>query len=138
MFGRLSAKGVPLAALLISSAGMFAALGLNLLYKETTFVYMIGAAFFGGLFVWMMIFVTHFLYRRRAPRGALRFAPPGPWSSIVGLAALAAVMVSTWWVHGFRITLEAGIPWLVFISLCYFAWTLSGRAATRTGQDARE
>jgi AAT family amino acid transporter len=122
MFGRLSKQGVPLAALLVSSAGMFAALVLNLYYNETTYVYMIGAAFFGGLFVWMMIFVTHLMFRRRAPEGSLRFAPAGPWSSLVGLAALTAVMVSTWWVPGFRITLKAGLPWLAFISLCYFAW----------------
>jgi amino acid transporter, AAT family len=129
IFGRLSKQGVPLAALLVSSAGMFAALVLNLYYNETTYVYMIGAAFFGGLFVWMMIFVTHLMFRRRAPQGSLRFAPAGPWSSLVGFAALTAVMVSTWWVPGFRITLKAGLPWLAFISLCYFAW--AGRQAGR-------
>ncbi|HLW98680.1 MAG TPA: amino acid permease [Candidatus Acidoferrales bacterium] len=129
IFGRLSRQGVPLAALLVSSAGMFAALGLNVYYQETAYVYMIGAAFFGGLFVWMMIFVTHLMFRRGAPQGARRFAPAGPWSSLVGLAALTAVMVSTWWVPGFRITLESGLPWLAFISLCYFAW--AGRQAGR-------
>src|SRR5450759_1432599 len=59
---------------------------------------------------------------RSAPVGALRFAPPGPWSSLLGLAALTAVLISTWWVPGLRITLQAGIPWLAFITLCYFAW----------------
>ena len=88
---------------------------------------MLGAAFFGGLFVWMMIFVTHLAFRRRyrgAAGGAAppRFAPPGPWSSLAGLAALTAVLVSTWWIPGMRITLSAGLPWLVFISLCYVFW----------------
>jgi L-asparagine transporter-like permease len=122
IFGRLSRNGVPLSALLISSVGMFAALLLDKWFHETAYVYMLGSAFFGGLFVWMMIFVTHLIFRRRAPVGALRFAPPGPWSSLVGLAALTAVLVSTWWVPGLRITLQAGIPWLAFITLCYFAW----------------
>ncbi len=67
---------------------------------ETAYVYMLGSAFFGGLFVWMMIFITHIIFRRRAPVGALRFAPPGPWSSLLGLAALTAVLISTWWVPG--------------------------------------
>ncbi len=121
-FGKLTQKGVPLAALLVSSAGMALALLLNLYYSATAFVYMIGAAFFGGLFVWIMIMVTHLAFRRRAPEGAVRFAPRGPWSTLVGLAALVAVMISTWWVPGFRITLAAGLPWLAFISLCYVAW----------------
>jgi L-asparagine transporter-like permease len=122
VFGKLTQKGVPLAALLVSSAGMGLALLLNLYYSATAFVYMIGAAFFGGLFVWIMIMVTHFAFRRHAPEGAARFAPRGPWSTIIGLSALVAVMISTWWVPGFRITLEAGLPWLAFISLCYVAW----------------
>lgn len=122
IFGRLTKQGVPLAALLISSAGMFAALLLNKLFNEAAYVYMLGSAFFGGLFVWMMIFVTHLVFRTRGPAGARRFAPPGPWSSLIGLAALTAVLVSTWWVPGLRITLEGGLPWLAFISLCYFAW----------------
>jgi L-asparagine transporter-like permease len=122
-FGKLTRKGVPLAALLVSSAGMGLALLLNLYYSATAFVYMIGAAFFGGLFVWIMIMVTHLRFRRHAPEGAARFAPRGPWSTLIGLAALIGVMISTWWVPGFRITLWAGLPWLAFISLCYFAWT---------------
>jgi AAT family amino acid transporter len=129
IFGRLTRQGVPLAALLISSAGMFAALVLELRYSSSAFLYMLGAAFFGGLFVWMMIFVTHLSFRAHGPKGAKRFAPPGPASSLIGLAALTAVLVSTWWVPGLRITLEAGIPWLAFVTLCYFAWARRNRTS---------
>jgi L-asparagine transporter-like permease len=130
--GRLSRQGTPVAALAVSSGGMVAALLLDLRYRETAYLYMLGAAFFGGLFVWMMIFVTHLAFRRHY-RGAvngfapLRFAPRGPWSSLGGLLALAAVLVSTWWIPGMRITLVAGLPWLVFISLCYLLWVIMRR-----------
>ncbi len=35
---------------------------------------------------------------------------------------MLAIIVSTWWVEGMRVTLESGIPWLVVLSLCYFVW----------------
>lgn len=155
--GRLSRRGTPVAALGVSSAGMVAALVLNLRYRETAYLYMLGAAFFGGLFVWMMIFLTHLAFRRHhahraAPARAasfdaahdkndapanpvpLRFAPRGPWSSLGGFIALTAVLVSTWWVPGMRITLVAGLPWLVFISLCYLLW--SARRGSRPRRPA--
>jgi AAT family amino acid transporter len=123
--GRLSARGTPVAALLTSSIGMFAALFVDHWFHARAYVYMLGSAFLGGIFVWQMIFVTHLLFRRRTARWVkppLRVAPRGPWSSTFGLTGLTAVLISTWWVPGLRITLEAGVPWLVFISLCYLVW----------------
>jgi AAT family amino acid transporter len=134
--GRLNSHGVPLAALLASSIGMVTALVLDLRFAETAYLYMLGAAFFGGLFVWMMIFLTHLAFRRRqggATALLVRFAPRGPWSSLAGFGALAAVLISTWWIPGMRITLEAGLPWLAFISLCYLVWTRA-RAAKSAGE----
>jgi AAT family amino acid transporter len=123
--GRLNKRGMPVAAVLASSVGMAAALVLSHLFKNTAFVFMIGVAFFGGPFVWIMTLLTHLAFRRttsRAQKNILRFAPPGPWSSLFGLVALLAVLISTWWVPSFHITLLAGPPWLLFITLCYFAW----------------
>jgi L-asparagine transporter-like permease len=125
VLGRLSKRGTPVVALLVSSVGMIAAGIMNVLFQETAYVYMIGAALMGGIFVWQIIFVTHLMFRRRTanwPNPPRRFAPRGPWSSLFGLTALTAVLLSTWWVPGFRITLVAGVPWLAFISLCYFVW----------------
>ena len=31
-------------------------------------------------------------------------------------------MVSTWWIPGLRVTLLAGLPWLVLLTVCYFVW----------------
>jgi AAT family amino acid transporter len=123
--GRLSKRGTPVVALLVSSAGMFAALFMDHWFHATAYVYMLGSAFLGGIFVWQMIFVTHLAFRRRTAKWEkppMRFAPRGPWSSLFGLAGLTAVLISTWWVPGLRITLIAGVPWLVFISLCYLVW----------------
>ncbi len=128
--GRLSARGTPVAALLVSSAGMVAALFLEHWFKATAYVYMLGAAFFGGIFVWLMIFVTHLAFRQRSaklPQPPMRIAPRGPWTSLFGFLALGAVLASTWWVPELRITLTAGFPWLVFITVCYWAWSRAKR-----------
>src|SRR5437868_11724097 len=96
--GRLSKRGSPVIALLASSGGMFAALFLEHWFQGTAYLYMLGTAFFGGIFVWLMIFLTHLAFRSqtaRWPQPALRFAPRGPWTSLFGFTALAAVLVST-------------------------------------------
>src|ERR1700736_279781 len=95
--GRLSKRGTPVAALLASSLGMIAALFVEHRYKESAYVYMLGSAFLGGIFVWLMIFVTHLMFRRRTARSGqvvVRFGPRGPWNSLFGVAALGAVLVS--------------------------------------------
>jgi L-asparagine transporter-like permease len=134
ILGRLSKRGTPVNGLLVSSAGMALALVLKLWFQTTkVFTYMIGAAFFGGLFVWLMIFVTHLAFRRRHARSGssyLRFAPRGPWTSSFGLLALTAVLLSTWWIPELQITLKSGVPWLVIISLAYFAWSRLNRATS--------
>lgn len=137
VLGRLSKRGVPLIALLASSVGMLAALFLEHWFQGTTYVYMLGAAFFGGLFVWLMIFVTHLLFRRRATNWAqppARFGPRGPWTSLFGVVALGVVLLSTWRMPGLRITIVAGLPWLAFISLCYFVWS-KARMSRTAGPD---
>ena len=41
---------------------------------------------------------------------------------MVGFAAVFGVLISTWWVPGFRITLLAGVPWLAILTVCYLVW----------------
>jgi amino acid transporter, AAT family len=123
--GRLSGDGMPVAAVLASAGGMAAALVLSQYFKDSLFVFMIGLSTFGALFAWLMTLLTHLAFRRfhkRRGRPYLQLGPPGPWASLLGLGGILAVLVSTWWVPGFRITLLAGAPWLVFITVCYFVW----------------
>jgi amino acid transporter, AAT family len=125
--GKLNAQGSPLVALLVSSVGMAVALVLQWRFKDTAFLYMIGMAFFCGLFAWILIFLTHLLFRRRYSPGSgrtlpARFAPRRAWTSVAGLLALLGVLVSTWWIPGMRITITAGLPWLGFITVCYFVF----------------
>jgi amino acid transporter, AAT family len=128
--GRLNKRGMPVAAVLASSLGMAAALVLSELFKNTAFVFMIGVAFFGGPLAWITILLTHLAFRRamaRAGKRILRFAPAGPWSSLLGLIALLGVLLSTWWVPSFHVALLSGPPWLIFVTLAYLVWRRANR-----------
>ncbi len=123
VFGRVSKRGIPFNALLISAVGLFSATLVAYFYPQSAYVYLFGVSLFGGLFVWLMIFVTHLFFRHKweamgRPRLPVRLIGY-PYTSILGVAMLVAILATTWWVEGMRITLIAGIPWLVFISLAY-------------------
>ena len=113
LFGRVSARGVPLAALLASAGGLALAVLVAALYPGGAYVYLFGISLFGGLYVWMAIFVTHVFFRR-ARKGVF------PWLSVVGAASIGCILATTWWVEGMRVTLIAGLPWLGALSAVYY------------------
>jgi AAT family amino acid transporter len=122
--GGVSGAGVPLPALLASAAGLAIALVVAWLYPESAFQYLFGVSLFGGLFVWLMIFVTHLAFRPKwSARGGARLPVRligYPFTSIIGATSIAAIMITLWWVEGMRIALIAGIPWLALVTLAYF------------------
>jgi L-asparagine transporter-like permease len=124
LLGRVNKRGVPLPALMISTLGLVVATVVAILYPASAYVYLFGIALFGGLFVWMMIFVTHLFFRRawRASGGRrLPIQMMGyPYTSIAGAVLVAAIIATTWWVPGMRPTILSGIPWLALLSLGYF------------------
>jgi amino acid permease len=71
-----------------------------------------------------MIFVTHVAFRRAWARAG---SPPLPYrsrfgemGSIVGAVVMLAILVSTWWAPGLRVTLQASLPWLGLVGLAYW------------------
>lgn len=115
-WGRVSARGVPVPALLVSAAGLGLAVLISFLYPASAFVYLFGVSLFGGLYGWLIIFVTHLFFCRRSPsrRLPIRIA-----ASLAGAFSLLAILITTWWVTGMRVTLIAGLPWLACLSLAY-------------------
>ena len=142
VLGRVSSMSTPLPALLFSVAGLGVATLFAFAFPASAYVYMFGIALFGGLFAWLLIFITHLGFRRhwQAERlSRLPFVMPlFPLSTILGGLAVLAILVSTWWVPDMRVTLEAGIPWLLLLTVLYFAWGRQrGRAvASRSPQPA--
>ena len=126
--GRVSARGVPLPALFISAAGLALALLISFLFPSSAFVYLFGISLFGGLFAWLLVFVTHMAFRakhRQSSSSSSSSAVPMraagfPYFSLFGGASMVAILATTWWVEGMRITLISGLSWLAFLTLVYF------------------
>jgi L-asparagine transporter-like permease len=83
-----------------------------------------GVAVAGMFFVWIIILLTHFAFRRalgseriaRLPM-RLRFFPYSTW---LGIAALLGIAVSTFYVQGLQYSVPAFGPFLLLISLAYW------------------
>jgi amino acid transporter, AAT family len=123
--GRLSKRGTPVSALLLSSFGIALATLLNVLFPTTSFTLMFAISMFGALFTWMMVFVTHLYFRRAHAGKPLAFRMWGyPYASLLGAGLVAAILVTTAFTGEFRMTLAYGLPAL---GLFYVAWRLRRR-----------
>jgi L-asparagine transporter-like permease len=123
--GKLSSRGTPVAALLLSSIGIALATLLIVLFPNTSFTLMLAISMFGGLFAWMMIFVTHLYFRRAHAGKPLAFRMWGyPYASLLGAGLVAAILLTTAFTKEFRMTLAYGLPAL---GLFYLAWRLRRR-----------
>jgi AAT family amino acid transporter len=119
-WGAVTGRGVPLNALLISSAGLLVAIVVAMRYTRA-YELLFGVSLFGGLFVWLMIFLTHLFFRRRKKLARV-FLPAFPYLTLLGLAVMIAILASTWFVEGMAITLKAGAVWMVVVSVAYLGY----------------
>jgi len=125
-FGAVNRRGTPVNALLASTGGLAVAVWLAEAYPDSAYVHLFGIALFGGLFAWLLIFMTHLRFRQVwQDRGGAPLPvrmPLYPYTSILGAALLIAILATMWWVEGMRVAIESGVPWLVLLSLAYLAW----------------
>jgi L-asparagine transporter-like permease len=135
--GRVTRRGVPLWALLLSTTGLLIATIVAALSPSGAFVYLFGIALFGALFVWMMIFLTHLFFRRAWEAGDNRRLPVKmigyPYTSLSGFILVAAIIITTWWVPGMRPTIKSGLPWLGILSLVYWIRRAPRRRSSGAG-----
>jgi L-asparagine transporter-like permease len=128
--GKLSKKGTPITAILLSGGCILVAAGLSKL-TPLAYNYLFGVALFDAMIVWIIILLSHFSFRRRHRRQDLLVRMPlFPVIQIAGLALLCAVLVTmgldkeTW-----RISWIVGVPWLALVSAAYFVLKARGGLA---------
>lgn len=121
--GRLSSRGVPVRATLVSGIGVLIAAGLALVSPKA-FEYLVGISLFGGIFAWSTILVTHIQFRGRSD-GDLRAlevrSPFSPWLQVAGLALMGGLLITMaasaeFW----RMAVATGAVWLAGLSVIYF------------------
>jgi L-asparagine transporter-like permease len=120
--GILSARGVPLPALLLSSIGIAVAAIMSVVAPQSAFTLMVAISSFGAMFTWLMIFITHYFFRRAQARAGkpLRFRMPGfPVTTLLGAALMAAVLTTTAFTQAFRLTLVFGLPFIGVLCAIY-------------------
>jgi amino acid transporter, AAT family len=118
--GTLSRRGAPVAAILVSGAGIVAAAAVSI-FTPNAYVELFGVALFAAILVWMFILLSHLSFRRRHPASQLPVRTPlFPWMQYAGLCLLAAVLVTMGLNENFRASWRCGVPWLVLISAAYF------------------
>ena len=122
--GTLSRNGVPINALMLSTSGMALAAVIYVLVPERAFTLMVSLSMFGAMFTWMMIFVTHYFFRRHVDRSGgpdLPFRMVGfPVTTLLGAGLMLAVLVTTAFTEIFRMTLVFGIPFLALLVLSFY------------------
>ena len=123
LFQKVSRKGVPVRALLISTLGIFLAAGVKVLLPDTSYAFMMGISMFGAILTWFMVFISHLYFRKRWEKSGGRKLPVKmygfPYLTILGAFLLFALTVSTWFTGPFKIVLQFGVPWLIFLCIVY-------------------
>lgn len=120
---KLSKKGVPLKALGVSTLGIFLAAAVNALLPGSSYAFMMGISMFGAIFTWFMVFVSHLFFRGKWEKSNGRKLPVRmigfPYLTIAGAILLLSLMITTWFTD-FKIMLQFGIPWLLFLMAAYY------------------
>jgi L-asparagine transporter-like permease len=122
-FGKLTHTGSPLRALLVSSVGILAAAWAAAKYPESAFLYMLGAALFGGAIAWLVALAAHVSFRRKLTASQIAGlplrVPGGAVSSVLAFLGMTAAIFATS-ATALHVTLTAGVPYLLFLTLAYF------------------
>jgi L-asparagine transporter-like permease len=125
----LGRNGVPHVALVVSTAGMAAAIVLAILAPGRAFLLLYGVAVAGMFFVWSIILVAHLSFRNSIGRARLAQLPirlqGTPFSQIAALIALAGIAIGTFYVKDLKYSVPSFIPFLLGITASY--WTLRRR-----------
>ena len=119
--GKLNASGSPRLALLVSSYGIVTALIIENWAPKQAFLYIMGAAFSGLIFSWVVSLAAHVSFRRRLTPEQLAAlpmrSPLGAWGSIVGFVLASITVLNT--LFATRINALGGFVFFTALTAAY-------------------
>ena len=119
--GKLNAAGSPRLALLVSSYGIVTTLIINHWAPKQAFVYIMGAAFSGLIFSWVVSLAAHVSFRRRLTPQQLAAlpmrSPLGIWGSMIGFVLASATVLHT--LFATRVNAIGGLVFLAALTAAY-------------------
>jgi len=123
ILGNLNASGSPRLALLVSSYGIVTALIIENWAPKDAFVYIMGAAFSGLIFSWVVSLAAHISFRRHLTTQQLAAmpmrSPLGIWGSMLGFLLASATVLHT--LFATRLNAIGGLSFLAALTLAYLS-----------------
>ena len=121
---KVSRNGVPHRALLVSTAGIVAAILLAVFAPKNAFLTLYGTAVAGMFFVWLVILNSHLRFRKAIARDQLLRLPmrlrAHPIFTLAAIVSLVAISLTTFFVDGLRWSVPAFCVFLGLITVLYF------------------
>ena len=115
----VSKSGVPQLALLLSAIGLGLAAVLSVFSANNAYLVLFGISVFGALVVWIMILLTHMMFRRQYTGPAPIRLWGAPVTSGLAALALAGILISTGFVSGLTLSWQAGVPFFAVLVIAY-------------------
>ncbi len=120
--GGLGKAGTPVAAILITGAGILASAAVSK-FTPMAYTYLFGIALFGAMIVWILILICHLRFRWVREGETLPVRTPFfPWMQIAGLALISSILITMGLDADWRLSWLVGVPWLVLLTVAYFVW----------------
>jgi len=119
--GKLNASGSPIWALVVSSYGIVTALIIQHWAPKQAFLYIMGAAFSGLIFSWVVSLAAHVSFRwRLTPEQVAALplrSPLGIWGSMMGFVLVSAAILQT--LRSSRVNEIGGLVFFVGLTATY-------------------
>lgn len=118
---KLTTRGTPGNALLLSGAGGVLAAAVAAVASEQAFAILLGIAVFNALVAWFLIFASHLVFRRRNPdrSGAPIRLIGAPVTTVLAMAFIVVIFVTMAFTEQFWTALVAGVPFLLVVAIAY-------------------